>query len=220
MLTRRALLAAGAAATTGPFAAGQARADTPANTIVMAYEIDDAISFDPGQAYEFSTIEVDANIYRKLVAPELNDLSKIGPDVAEHWEVSSDGKSFVFHLGQNALFASGKPVTAADAEFSLRRAVTLNLTPGFILDPVRLYQGQCRATDPRHSTRTRWRSICRSRRRRVSCSIAWGPMSAASSRRRPRSLIRKRMTLATSGWPIIPLAAALISSPPGRPTIT
>ncbi len=99
----------------------------------MAYEIDDAISFDPGQAYEFSTIEIDANIYRKLVAPDLSDLSKIGPDVAEHWEVSSDGKSFVFHLGQNALFASGKPVTAADAEFSLRRAVTLNLTPGFIL---------------------------------------------------------------------------------------
>ncbi len=133
MLTRRALMAAGAAAAATPVAASRTRAATPTDMIVMAKEIDDSISFDPGQAYEFTTIEIDANIYRKLIAPDLSDLSKIGPDVAEHWEVSPDGKSFTFHLTQNAVFASGKPATAEDAEFSLHRAVILNLTPGFIL---------------------------------------------------------------------------------------
>ncbi|MGH7156198.1 MAG: ABC transporter substrate-binding protein, partial [Acetobacteraceae bacterium] len=59
--------------------------------------------------------------------------SKIAPDLAEHWEVSSDGKSFTFNLTKNAVFSSGKPMTAEDAEFSFHRAVTLNLTPGFIL---------------------------------------------------------------------------------------
>jgi peptide/nickel transport system substrate-binding protein len=133
MLSRRTLMAAGAAAAAGPLVAGRAEAATPANTIVMANQIDDAVSFDPGHGYEFSTVEVGANCYRKLVAPELDELTKIGPDLASHWEVSSDGKSFTFHMVQDAMFPSGKPATAEDAEFSLHRAVTLNRTPGFIL---------------------------------------------------------------------------------------
>lgn len=132
MITRRSLMATTGTAALG-FASRRALAATPAGIIVMAYWIDDAISFDPGQAYEFSTIEVDANIYRKLVAPELGNLTKIAPDLAAHFEVSSDGKMFTFHMAPNILFPSGKPVTAVDAEFSLRRAITLNLTPGFIL---------------------------------------------------------------------------------------
>ena len=68
--------------------------------IVMGKEIDDFVALDPAQAYEFTSIEVGANIYRKLVSPDLSNLSKIGPDLAEHWEVSSDGKSFTFHLDE------------------------------------------------------------------------------------------------------------------------
>ncbi len=133
MLTRRALLATGAAAAAGPLASSWTDAATPRNMIVMARQIDDIISFDPAQCYEFSDTEVDANVYRKLVSPDLRNLGKMGPDLAEHWEVSADGKTFTFHLTQNAKFSSGKPMTAADAEFSLRRVVTLNLTPGFII---------------------------------------------------------------------------------------
>jgi peptide/nickel transport system substrate-binding protein len=133
MLTRRSLMAAGAAAAAAPLASGSARAATPKDVIVMATVIDDAVSFDPAHGYEFSTIEVDANIYQKLVSPELTELTKIGPDLATHWDVSSDGKVFTFHLGQTARFSSGNYVTAADAEFSMHRAITLNLTPGFIL---------------------------------------------------------------------------------------
>ena len=152
MLTRRALMATGAAAAAGSLAANRTHAATPRDMIVMAHEIDDIISFDPAQSYEFSDTEVDANVYRKLVSPDLSDLTKMGPDLAEHWEVSSDGKTFTFHLTQNALFSSGKPMTAADAEFSLRRVVTLNLTPGFILTQFGFTKDNVaqliRATDP------------------------------------------------------------------------
>jgi peptide/nickel transport system substrate-binding protein len=133
MLSRRTLIVAGAATATGPLVAGRAEAATPTNIIVMANQIDDAVSFDPGHGYEFSTVEVGANCYRKLVAPELGELTKIGPDLASQWEVSPDGKSFTFHMVQNAMFPSGKPATAEDAEFSLHRVVILNRTPGFIL---------------------------------------------------------------------------------------
>ena len=151
MITRRSLMAATGTAALG-FASRRAWAVTPPGMIVMAKEIDDSISFDPGQAYEFTTIEVCANIYRKLVAPELGNLSKIGPDLAAHFEVSSDGKTFTFHMAPNIMFPSGKPVTAADAEFSLRRAITLNLTPGFILTQFGFskdnVEQMIRATDP------------------------------------------------------------------------
>jgi len=152
MLTRRTLLASGAAVAAAPLAARGARAATPPGIVVMAKEIDDIISFDPAQSYEFSDTEVDANVYRKLVSPDLTDLSKIDPDLAASYEVSADGKTFTFHLVQDAIFPSGKPMTAADAEFSLRRVVTLNLTPGFILTQFGFTKDNVasliRATDP------------------------------------------------------------------------
>ena len=151
MLTRRALMAAGAAAAASPLAANRTYAATPRDMIVVARQIDDIISFDPAQSYDFNE-DVDANIYRKLVSPDLSNLTKMEPDLAEHWEISSDGKTFTFHLVQDVRFSSGKPMTAADAEFSLRRVVTLNLNPGFIITQFGFTKDNVaqliRATDP------------------------------------------------------------------------
>ena len=55
------------------------------------------------------------------------------PDLAESWTVSEDGKSITFTMREGVTFHSGNPVTAEDAEFSLRRVVQLNKTPSFIL---------------------------------------------------------------------------------------
>ncbi|MBV9117513.1 MAG: ABC transporter substrate-binding protein, partial [Acetobacteraceae bacterium] len=125
MLTRRAALIASAAAL--PW--GAARAQTPPGIAVMAKQIDDVISFDPAESYEFTDNEVDGNCYRKLIVPDLANATRIAPDLAERWEVSPDNMTFTFRLTKNARFESGKPVTAADAEFSLRRIVRLNKTP-------------------------------------------------------------------------------------------
>ena len=37
--------------------------------IVMGKGIDDIVALDPAQAYEFTSIEVGVNVYRKLVSP-------------------------------------------------------------------------------------------------------------------------------------------------------
>jgi peptide/nickel transport system substrate-binding protein len=133
MLTRRNLLAATAVTAAVPAFGPAVEAATPKGVVVMAKQIDDVISFDPAESYEFTDNECCANIYRRLVAPDHTDNTKVDGDVAASWEISKDGKDFTFKLKQDAVFPSGKHLTAEDAAFSLQRVVLLNKTPGFIL---------------------------------------------------------------------------------------
>ena len=52
------------------------------------------------------------------------DLDKISGELAESYEVSSDGLKLTFHLRKDAKFQDGTPVTAEDVKWSLDRAVT------------------------------------------------------------------------------------------------
>ncbi|MCX7668509.1 MAG: ABC transporter substrate-binding protein, partial [Anaerolineae bacterium] len=47
---------------------------------------------------------------------------------------AEDGVTYTFKMKPGVTFASGNPVTAADAAYSLQRAVKLNKTPAFILN--------------------------------------------------------------------------------------
>ena len=130
MPTRRTLLAATAAS---PLLWHRAYADTPRDTLVMAKRIDDIISLDPGESFEYSGSEITGNIYEKLVTPGSTDPTQIEPQLAERWSPSEDGRTWTFTLAEGRTFSSGNPVTAEDAAFSLQRAVVLNKPPGFII---------------------------------------------------------------------------------------
>ncbi|MFN3401501.1 MAG: hypothetical protein ACK4Z4_14280, partial [Ferrovibrio sp.] len=56
-----------------------ANAKTPPNLLVVAKNIDDIVSLDPAQAYEFTSGEVVANIYNKLVEYNPAQIEKIEP---------------------------------------------------------------------------------------------------------------------------------------------
>lgn len=113
--------------------AASAQSKTPANTLVMAWSIDDMMTLDPAESFEFSTGEILGNSYQTLVKFDLNNVSDISGAVAESWVVSPDGKTFTFTLRPGLKFASGHPITAADAVYSLTRAVKLDKSPAFIL---------------------------------------------------------------------------------------
>lgn len=134
MLNRRHFLAMSAAgAAMSLFEGGTALAQTR-NVIVMGKTIDDITTgFDPAEAYDFTGWEVCGNLYRTLLTIDPADSTRLVGDVAESWEVSEDGLEFVFKLRQDIVFDSGAPLTAEDAAFSLRRVVTLNKGPGFVL---------------------------------------------------------------------------------------
>ena len=131
MLSRRLLLATSAST---PFLSYAALADTPKDVVIVGKAIDDIISLDPHESFEFSGGEVVNNCYDRLVTPDPEEPSKVIGELAETWTVSPDGLVFTFTLRAGPRFASGKPITAEDAAFTLQRAVKLNKTPAFIIN--------------------------------------------------------------------------------------
>ena len=127
--TRRAIVCALFAANL----ATPALAATPKDTLVLASAFDDIITLDPAEAFEISAGEVMGNAYDRLVRFDVNDPSKLLPDVAKSWTVSADGKTYSFELKPGLKFASGNALSAEDVAYSLQRAVLLDKTPAFIL---------------------------------------------------------------------------------------
>ena len=131
MLHSRTLLAATVAAFT--LFSAPVRAETPADTLIQAWAIDDIISLDPAEIFEFTASEIAGNSYEGLIGYDPADVTKIYGKIAESWEVAADGMSISFKIKPGRTFASGNPITAEDVVFSLTRAVKLDKSPAFIL---------------------------------------------------------------------------------------
>ncbi len=110
-----------------------AKAETPPDTLVMAWQFDDIITLDPAEVFEFSAAEIMGNSYERLIGYDIEDVSDLFGVVAESWDVSEDGKTITFKIREGTTFASGNDLTAEDVVFSLQRAVKLDMSPAFIL---------------------------------------------------------------------------------------
>ncbi len=121
--TIAALLATGAVFSINPVT--NAKAATPANTLVMAWNIDAISTFDPAQIGEVVTNELITNTCDQLVMFDPKQEAKVLPSFAKSWDVSEDKKTLTFHLTQGATFPSGNPVTAEDIVWSLKRVIAL-----------------------------------------------------------------------------------------------
>ncbi|PIE69239.1 MAG: ABC transporter substrate-binding protein [Deltaproteobacteria bacterium] len=112
---------------------GQGLAKTPKDVLVMAAQIDDMVSVDPAEIFEFSGSEYAANTYDRLIAYDVEDVSNIFGMLAESWEVGEDDMTYTFKIRKGVTFASGNPLTAHDVVYSLQRVVALNKSPAFII---------------------------------------------------------------------------------------
>jgi peptide/nickel transport system substrate-binding protein len=126
-------LLAGAALSMVALAGTPALAETPADTLVQAWAIDDTITLDPAESFELSPAEFIGNAYDMLVRLDIADTTKVKPGVAESWEISDDGLTYTFKLKPGIKFASGNPITAEDVAWSFERVVKLDKSPAFIL---------------------------------------------------------------------------------------
>lgn len=107
-------------------AADFAMAATPADTLVVAANLDAIVTFDIGRVAEAQTNEILASVCDPLFRLGLNDSSVVEPMVAEAWEVSGDGKELTVTLREGVIFPSGRLVTAADVVFTLHRLLELD----------------------------------------------------------------------------------------------
>ena len=110
-----------------------AQAGTPKDTLVMASQIDDIITLDPAEIFEFSGAEYAANTYDRLINYDVDNVSDIYGGIAESWSISEDGLVFTFNIRKDVTFASGNKLTADDVVYSLQRVVKLDKSPAFIL---------------------------------------------------------------------------------------
>jgi oligopeptide transport system substrate-binding protein len=78
------------------------------------------ITLDPALSGDAGSASYIVEIFSGLVT--LNHNLEVVPDIAKDWDVSSDGKTYTFHLRQGASFHSGKEVMASDFKYSLERA--------------------------------------------------------------------------------------------------
>ncbi len=91
-------------------------------------------SLDPAYAADLETMWIINQLYDGLV--ELDQNLDIRSNVAELWEISSDGLTYTFHLRQNVLFPkdahfSSRKVCAQDFVFSFNRIIDATIaSPG------------------------------------------------------------------------------------------
>jgi len=116
------------------------------DTLVIGLR-DETASLDPAKAYETTSYALLWQMYDNLVEPNKDDLTKIEPELAESWEISADGKTWIFHLKAGVQFANGNPLNADAVVFSLHRSLKLESASSWILSQLGLTEATITKVD-------------------------------------------------------------------------
>lgn len=109
-------------------------AETPANALVIAQNIDDIVTIDPASAYEFSSGEYVTNTYDQLVQYDAENTTVLAAGLAESWTIDAAAKTVTFKMRDGVSFTSGNPLRGADVVGSWKRVLVLQKAPAFILE--------------------------------------------------------------------------------------
>ena len=79
----------------------------------------DPTTLDPHLTGDVASAVYIVEVFGGLVTLD-RDL-EVAPDLAKDWEISNGGKTYTFHLREDAKFHNGRPVTAEDVKWSIER---------------------------------------------------------------------------------------------------
>lgn len=82
----------------------------------------DALTLDPAKVTDNESSKVTANIFEGLVRYK-EITTEVEPDLAVSWEISEDGKEWIFHLRKGVKFHDGTPFNAGAVVFSFLRQI-------------------------------------------------------------------------------------------------
>jgi peptide/nickel transport system substrate-binding protein len=109
-----------AGTTQGPAAGG----DQPRyGGVLTVWTGGDPPNYDLHQNSTYMVLWPLAPCYNLLVQFDPQDPNRIIPDLAERWDVSSDGKIYTFYLKRDVRFHHGKPFKAEDVKASFERII-------------------------------------------------------------------------------------------------
>jgi peptide/nickel transport system substrate-binding protein len=83
----------------------------------------DPITLDPALAYDTDSGEVIQNLYETLVFYDAEKTDAFVPQLAESWEISTDGTTYTFHIRQGVKFHEGEELTPSDVAYSFQRGL-------------------------------------------------------------------------------------------------
>jgi peptide/nickel transport system substrate-binding protein len=135
-LSRRLLLVA-LSATVGALWFGQAEAieRRDGKTYMVVVGREQVRNLDPSIRYDAKTRLMQQAVYDGLLR-YVGSPAKVVPWLAEKWEVSDDGRTYIFHLAKNAKFHNGDPVTAEAVRWTYGRTLKLGKGPAWMLNSV------------------------------------------------------------------------------------
>ncbi|MGH3097231.1 MAG: ABC transporter substrate-binding protein [Streptosporangiales bacterium] len=90
------------------------------STLVIARTADVDV-LDPHRATAFQTVQALGLVYDSLLTTDAK--GELAPRLAQHWNVSKDGKTVSFTLRKGVKFHNGDPLTATDVKASLERVL-------------------------------------------------------------------------------------------------
>ncbi|MFB5191806.1 ABC transporter substrate-binding protein [Alicyclobacillus fastidiosus] len=126
------LAGCGTNSTTGNSSTGGSASATSGKPVVggsITLDMSQAVpDLDPAIAFDTTSAEVDYAVYEQLVTYDKGTYNIVG-DLAKSWDVSSDGKTYTFHLQKGVKFSNGDPLKASDFVFELERLLDKNLQP-------------------------------------------------------------------------------------------
>jgi oligopeptide transport system substrate-binding protein len=92
---------------------------TPGNGTLNLLDIDPT-TLDPAVVSETTSAQYVMELFGGLL--KLDENLKPVSDIAQTWDISTDGLTYTFHLNNNVKFQSGKAVKASDFKYSWERA--------------------------------------------------------------------------------------------------
>jgi oligopeptide transport system substrate-binding protein len=121
---------------------GCRRASTPASDAITAKTLllgngSEPQDLDPHVCTALSDYNILIALFEGLTCID-EKTSQAVPGVAESWTISNDGRTYTFHLRENARWSNGDLVTANDFVYSVRRALSPQLACeySYLLFPV------------------------------------------------------------------------------------
>ena len=83
----------------------------------------DVDTLDPAWNYETFGDGFLEDIYDMLVAYQGSDANSFAPELATSWDISADGKTYVFHIREGVKFHEGQDLSPEDVAYSFQRGL-------------------------------------------------------------------------------------------------